>query len=110
MTAKIRFHLDENVNPAVADGLRRRGIDVTLPGDVGLIGADDEAHVAFGLAQQRTIFTHDEDFLSIAARGEHPGIVYCHQQSRSVGQILGGLLLIADCLAAEEMRNNVEFL
>ncbi len=26
---KIRFHLDENVSTAIAEGLRRRGIDVT---------------------------------------------------------------------------------
>lgn len=29
MTQKIRFHLDENVSNAIAEGLRRRGIDVT---------------------------------------------------------------------------------
>jgi branched-chain amino acid transport system permease protein len=29
MTDRIRFHLDENVDPAVADGLRRRAVDVT---------------------------------------------------------------------------------
>jgi hypothetical protein len=44
MTVRIRFHLDENVDSAVADGLRRRGVDVTMPNDVGLIGASDEAH------------------------------------------------------------------
>jgi hypothetical protein len=29
MSGKIRFHLDENVSNVIADGLRRRGIDVT---------------------------------------------------------------------------------
>lgn len=42
MTDQIRFHLDENVDSAIADGLRRRGVDVTMPNDVGLIGASDE--------------------------------------------------------------------
>ena len=110
MTA-IRFHLDENVPSAIADGLRRRGVDVTMPGNVGLIGAGDDAHIAFGVAQQRVIFTHDDDFLALARRGvEHFGIVYCHQQARTVGQILGGLLLISDCLTVEDMRNHIEFL
>lgn len=78
---------------AIADGLRRRGIDVTMPGDVGLIGAGDEAHIAFAVAQLRVIFTHDDDFLAIAkSQAEHCGIVYCHQQARTIGQILGGLL------------------
>ena len=30
MAESIRFHLDENANNAIADGLRRRGIDVTI--------------------------------------------------------------------------------
>lgn len=110
MTA-IRYHLDENVSPAIADGLRRRGLDVTVPAEAGLIGAPDEVHLAFAFDQQRVIFTHDDDFLAIAWRGaEHLGIVYCHQESRTIGQILAGLLLISDCLTAEEMRNHVEFL
>ncbi len=29
MAEKIKFHLDENVENAVAQGLKRRGIDVT---------------------------------------------------------------------------------
>lgn len=29
MAEKIKFHLDENVNNAIAQGLSRRGIDVT---------------------------------------------------------------------------------
>lgn len=110
MTA-IRLHLDENVSPAVADGLRRRGVDVTTSQDVGLLGASDTVHLDFAVAEQRVIFTQDDDFLAIVKQGvEHAGIVYCRQQTRTIGQILGGLLLIADCLTAEEMRNHIEFL
>jgi hypothetical protein len=29
MAEKIKFHLDENVRNAIAEGLRRRGIDLT---------------------------------------------------------------------------------
>ena len=39
MTQKIRFHLDENVSNAIAEGLRRRGIDVTTTSETGLIAA-----------------------------------------------------------------------
>jgi predicted nuclease of predicted toxin-antitoxin system len=111
MTERIRFHFDENVDPAVAEGLRRRGIDVTLPVDSGLIGADDAAHLAYAIAEQRVIVTHDEDFLAIASRGNrHPGIAYCHVQARSVGELIGALLLIHDCLSPAEMQNHIEFL
>lgn len=32
----LRFHLDEHIDPAIADGLRRRGIDVTGAAGAGL--------------------------------------------------------------------------
>ena len=39
---KIKFHLDESVERAIADGLRRREIDVTTTPEVELIGVSDE--------------------------------------------------------------------
>ena len=51
MARTIRFHLDEHGNSAVADGLRRLGIDVTTTSDAGLLGADDTDHIAFALAE-----------------------------------------------------------
>ena len=108
---RIRFHCDENVDPAVADGLRRRGVDVTLPAEVGLVGASDADHLAFALREQRVVVTHDEDFLAHAKAGEsHSGIAYCHIQSRSIGQMIATLMLIHDCLARDDMHNHVEFL
>jgi len=47
VSERIKFHLDENVSSAIADGLRRRGIDVTTTAEVGLIGASDETQLAF---------------------------------------------------------------
>jgi hypothetical protein len=53
MARTIRFHLDEHVSNAVAEGLRRRGMNVTTTADAGLLGADDSQHIAFALAQDR---------------------------------------------------------
>ncbi|MBW4675980.1 MAG: DUF5615 family PIN-like protein [Desmonostoc geniculatum HA4340-LM1] len=61
MTQKIRFHLDENVSNAIAEGLRRRGIDVTTTLEAGLIGASDREQLHFALSQNRVIFTHDSE-------------------------------------------------
>ena len=58
MTQKIRFHLDENVSNAIAEGLRRRGIDVTTTSERGLIAASDEEQLYFAMPQNRVIFTH----------------------------------------------------
>ncbi|MEY3866658.1 MAG: hypothetical protein ACRCT1_06330 [Microcoleaceae cyanobacterium] len=41
MSERIRFHLDENVSNAIAEGLRRRGIDVTTTPEERLIGVSD---------------------------------------------------------------------
>jgi hypothetical protein len=111
MTATLRFHLDESVDPAIANGLRRRGVDVTTSREAGLLRSSDEQQLAFASTAQRVLVSHDEDFLALARRGiEHCGIAYCHPESRAIGQIIAGLLLIRDCLTAEEMRNHIEFL
>jgi predicted nuclease of predicted toxin-antitoxin system len=111
MARTIRFHLDEHVNPAVADGRRRRGIDVTATADAGLLGAGDPEHLAFANKEGRVLFTNDDDFLSVHDQGiEHPGIAYCHQQDRSVGEIIRGLELIWAVLEPDEMRKRVEFI
>jgi predicted nuclease of predicted toxin-antitoxin system len=106
----LRFHLDENVDPAVADGLRRRGIDVTTTVEADLVRASDEKQLEYAISEGRVIVTHDADFLRIAERGEsHPGIAYSPQESRSVGQIIASLFLMSECLSADDMRNHVEF-
>ena len=35
---QIKFQLDENVNPAMAAGLRRRGVNVTTSQDLDMLG------------------------------------------------------------------------
>ena len=107
----IRFHLDENVNDAVARGLRSRGIDVTTSIEADLLANSDEEQLAFCLSQQRVMVTHDGDFLVLHAAGEkHAGICYCHPEKYNVGQMLRALLLVHDCLADEDMVSHVEYL
>lgn len=111
MPRTIRFHLDEHVAHAVADGLRRLGIDVTTSTDAGLIGAADADHHAYGLAHCRVIFTEDDDFLALAAAGvEHAGLAYCQQNTHSIGQIIRALELIWEVYEPDEMRNRIEFI
>ena len=111
MAAKIKFHLDENVRNAIAQGLRRRGIDVTTTPEQSLIGISDEAQLKFAVSQNRVIFTQDADFLRInQTNTNHYGIVYCSQGSKSIGQIIRGLILIWELLEPEDMYGKVEFL
>jgi predicted nuclease of predicted toxin-antitoxin system len=111
MPKTIRFHLDEHVAHAVADGLRRLGIDVTTTTDANLLGAADADHMAFALAQGRVIFTEDDDLLALASAGvQHSGLAYCRQNTRSIGQIIRGLELIWEVYEPDEMRNRIEFI
>jgi predicted nuclease of predicted toxin-antitoxin system len=111
MARTIRFHLDENCHRAVAEGLRRRGIDVTATPEAGLVKASDEEQIAYGVAQGRVIFTQDRDFLRLHAAGiPHVGIAFRGNNTRSIGEIIQGLVLIWELLEPDEMRNRVEFL
>jgi predicted nuclease of predicted toxin-antitoxin system len=111
MARTIRFHLDEHCPTALAEGLRRQGIDTTMSAEVGLLGASDEEQVAWALSQGRVIFTQDTDFLRLHAAGTpHAGIVYCHQQSLNLGTFLRGLVLVWEVYEPDDMRNHVEYL
>ena len=106
----MRFHLDENIADAVADGLRRHHIDVTTTHDAGLSGEMDDAHIEFARLHQRIIFTQDRDFLALAASCvRHHGLVYCHQQTRTIGQMIAFLVLLNECVGESEMPNRIEY-
>ena len=111
MPRTIKFHLDEHCDPAIATGLRLHGVDVTTTPEAGLRSAQDEEHIAFGLATDRVVFTQDEDFLRLDAAGvNHRGIAFCYQQTRSIGQVIAGLLLIWEVYEPGEMVGRVEYL
>jgi predicted nuclease of predicted toxin-antitoxin system len=84
---------------------------VTTTLEAGLLHAGDEEHIAYAVATDRVVFTQDQDFLRHhAASVEHRGIAFCHQQTRSVGQIIAGLLLIWEVYEPEEMAKRVEYI
>jgi hypothetical protein len=109
--AEIRFQLDEHVAKAVAQALRRRGVDVVTADEAGLLTAPDVAVLDRARASGRVLVTHDADFLRLHAEGRaHAGIAYCPQGTRTIGQLTVGLVLIHDVLEPDEMVGRVEFL
>jgi predicted nuclease of predicted toxin-antitoxin system len=111
MPRTIRFHLDENCNLAIADGLRRRGIDVTTTPEAGLLSATDEVQAAYALAEGRVIVTQDQDFLRLNAAGvPHAGIAYCRKDTQSIGEMISGLAQVWERLKPEAMVGRVQFL
>lgn len=111
MTERIKFHLDEHVDPDIAKALRRYGIDVTTTVEAGLRTVDDPDHLDFIGREGRVVVTHDADFLRYASRNtDHPGVAYCHMSARSIGEIIRSLILIYEVLTPEEMVGHVEYL
>jgi predicted nuclease of predicted toxin-antitoxin system len=110
MPRTIRFHLDEHVTHAVAAGLRRLGVDVTTTVGAGLLGAADQAHLDYALAEGRVVYTEDEDFLTlVTATATHAGLAYCRRNTRSIGAVIRALELIWQVYEPDEMRNRVEY-
>ncbi|NEP57888.1 MAG: hypothetical protein F6K31_12835 [Symploca sp. SIO2G7] len=111
MSSRIRFHLDEQVQSVIARELLCRGIDVTTTVEAGLRTQSDEAQLDFICQQQRVLFTQDDDFLRIASlTNNHPGIAYCKQGTRSIGQIIESLVLIYEVYTPQDMVGRVEYL
>jgi hypothetical protein len=54
--------------------------------------------------------TMDSDFLLLASDGvSHAGIAYANPQ-RSIGHLIGSLMLVYDVLTLADMTNHVEYL
>ena len=108
---EIRFHLDESVNNAIANGLRLRGLDVTTSNDTGLVGSTDEQQLEYATSAGRILVTHDEDFLKMHSRRvTHAGIAYAHQKRISIGQTIFALLALHRSETAESVHGRVVFL
>ncbi len=107
----IRFHLDEHIALAVANGLRRQGLDVTTSHEAGLVGHDDHEQLAFAIAEGRVLVTNDHHF-TIPERHSppHAGICYCHPDKYTTRQLLEVLVVVAECLSSEEMKDRLEYL
>lgn len=75
MGLEISFYTDEHCAHAVAQGLRRRGVNVLTTAEAGMIGASDEHQLALAIKKNRVIFTQDNDFLKLHVKGvEHKRI------------------------------------
>lgn len=108
MTERLKFHLDEHISPAVADGLRRRGIDVTTTQGADLLHASDDNHLEFARVQGRVLVTRDDDFLSAPA---HAGVVYAAMKKRiPIGRFVRTLTRLHARFSGEQMVNRVVYL
>jgi predicted nuclease of predicted toxin-antitoxin system len=110
MADRIRFHLNEHVDPVIAAALRRAGIDVTTTIQAGLRTQNDEAHLRFARDEVRVIVRRDQDFLRLAGVAlDHSGIVF-YTANQSIREIIEGLILIYEVMLPDEMARQIEYL
>lgn len=112
---KIRIYTNESVEVAIAEGLKRRGVDAFSARDTGNLGLTDEEQLDYAGNEGAAVFTHDSDFLKIAGRWmengrTHHGIIYCHQKSYSIGECVRKLRALTSVLTSADMINHIEFL
>jgi hypothetical protein len=66
--------------------------------------------LTFAKSHGRVLITADGDHLRLHAAGvPHAGILFAPPDA-TIGLIIGGAMLIAEVLTAEEMESHVEFL
>jgi predicted nuclease of predicted toxin-antitoxin system len=110
MADRIRFHLDEHVDPAIATALHRAGVDVTTTIEAGLRAKNDQTHLEFARAGGRVIVTRDQDFLRFAASTkDHAGIVF-YTAGHSMREVIEGLILLYEVMTPHEMVGHVEYI
>lgn len=110
MSEPVRFYFDEHVDPAVAAGLRRLGIDVRTAGEVGHLNFPDPDHLAYATTEGRVTVTYDKDYFDLHNAGvPHAGIAY-GRPWYSIGYMVGALELIHGVFTPDDMRNHLEYL
>lgn len=113
--AEIRIYTDESVDVAITQGLQRRGVEAFSARDRDKLSLTDEDQLVFASEEKSTIFTHDTDFLRIAAQWindgrTHCGVIYCHQKTHGIGECIRNLKMLVTVLTQEDMIDHVEFL
>jgi hypothetical protein len=110
----VKFHLDENVNPSVAEGLRVRGFDATTTVGQRLLRASDDKQLRVSTAGRRALFSHDVTTLPLlhadwlAAGREHAGIILA--PARPVGALVRALTALVREIDGTELRSQLVWL
>ena len=87
----MRFLVDLNLSPRLADGLRAAGHDVVHAADLGLFAAPDEVVLSRALQDERVVMSADSDFGTLLARSSAvgPSVLYLRRiQRRRVDELL----------------------
>ena len=111
----VGLYMDVHVRREVAEGLRRRGVDVLTAQDDNAAELDDPELLDRATDLGRVLFSQDEDLLTEAASRQRSGnhfasVVYARQLGITIGQCIDELELIAGVYEPDEMLDRLIYL
>jgi predicted nuclease of predicted toxin-antitoxin system len=103
----MRFLIDANLSPRVADQLREAGHEATHVNDVGLTTADDDVILARAAEAGEVIVTADADFGALLALGNEtrPSVVLLRSADHLAPDDQSTLVLTSLEHAQEELES-----
>jgi len=113
----LRLASDADVRNGIIRGLRRRvpGIDLLRVQDALPEGTADPVILAWAAAENRVLITNDRETMigfayeRLAADQPLPGVILTSNE-QSIGAAIEHILIIAECMSEEEIRDQVIFL
>ena len=111
----LAVYMDVHVPAAITAGLRRRGIDVLTSQEEGTDQWPDDRLVEQATTLGRVLFSQDDDMLRIASDWQRQGkvfrgVIYAHQLSAGIGELVRDLELVLTCCTEDELANRVTYL
>jgi hypothetical protein len=110
----IELYLDEDVDVVLVDLLSSRGFSATTTQEAGQTGANDSAQLAWSVAHEKTLFTHNRaDFETLAREyfetsRTHYGIIIAVR--RLPHELARRLLVILNDVTADDMTNQLIYI
>ena len=113
----LRLATDADVHRAIVRGLRRHasGVDLLHSLDVLPEGTPDPDVLAWAAAENRVLISNDRATMigfanrRVAAGEPLPGLIVASKK-QAIGKAIEDILIIADCMSEEEIRDQVMFL
>ena len=111
----VRLYFDEDVSVSIVDNLRQRGFDVLNTRDAHHLHLDDDVQLAFAVAEQRALVTHNRhDFelhheRYVAGEQTHYGIIIAKRRGNDAA-VVARLLDLLNSMTADEMINQLRYL
>jgi hypothetical protein len=111
----VPFYLDVHIPLAIAEQLRRRGVDVVHAVEEGTDRLEDHELLELAKRQGRVMVTQDIGFRLMSEDWQRQGrgfagLFYGHQLAASIGRWVADLELIAKAPEASEWGNTVQHL